>query len=208
MPKLLHIEASPRGARSRSTQAGTELVRRLLAHDPALQLDPLDLWREPLPELDGSLLDAKYATLAGSPLEDRQAEAWARATAMVRRLDAAHTIVISTPMWNFGIPYKLKHYIDLVTNPGLSFLFEPGVGYTPLLAPRPLYVVLASSGDYRDGLSYGRPDLATPYLKAALAFIGLTDPVFVPVGPTAGPPERIEEGLSRAREQIAALELA
>jgi FMN-dependent NADH-azoreductase len=126
---------------------------------------------------------------------------------MVERLRAADRVVIATPMWNLGVPYKLKHYIDLVTNPGLSFLFDPQAGYTPLLAPRPLYVVLASSGDYGAGPSYERPDLATPYLRAALGFIGLTDARFVPVGPTAGSPERVAEGLARARAAIAALEL-
>ncbi|TVS05393.1 MAG: hypothetical protein EA413_06875 [Cyanobium sp. PLM2.Bin73] len=36
-------------------------------------------------------------------------------------------------MWNFSIPYKLKHWIALVTQPGLSFGFDPATGYYGLI---------------------------------------------------------------------------
>jgi FMN-dependent NADH-azoreductase len=65
--------------------------------------------------------------------------------------------------------------------------------------------VLASSGDYRSGLSYGRQDLATPYLKAALAFIGLSDATVIGAGPTVGPAEAIADGLADASAQLQAL---
>ena len=35
-------------------------------------------------------------------------------------------------MWNFGIPYKLKQWIDVITQPGLAFRFDPAQGYLPL----------------------------------------------------------------------------
>jgi len=89
-------------------------------------------------------------------------------------------------MWNFSIPYRLKHWVDLITQPGLTFTFDPAAGYAPLLRNRPTLVVLASAGDYAAGESRGRPDLATPYLRAALGFIGLTDPIIVAIGPTIG----------------------
>lgn len=201
MPTLLHIEASPRRDRSRSLEAASVLIERLRRESPDLTPDHLDLWAETLPDLHGDLLAAKYARLAGSELTADQAHAWRDIRAMVARLEAARTVVISTPMWNFSIPYRLKHYIDLVTQPGLSFSFDPVAGYAPLLTPRPTYVVLASAGDYRFGPSRGRPDLATPYLAAALSFIGLSAPRFIPVGPTVGSPEDVAEGLERARRQ-------
>ena len=47
---------------------------------------------------------------------------------MVNRLRDADAVLIATPMWNFGIPYKLKHWIDLITQPGTDFLLRPGDG--------------------------------------------------------------------------------
>jgi FMN-dependent NADH-azoreductase len=202
MPRLLFIEASPRDGRSSSTAVATHLVERLVAAQPGLEVDHLALWDEILPEFDGATLAAKYARLAGQPHNAAQAEAWTVIEQMVARLATADHVVIATPMWNFSIPYRLKHYIDLVTQPGLSFTFDRATGYSPLLAPRPVHIVLSSAGDYRFGLSRGRPDLATPYLAAALDFIGLADPLFVPVGPTIGAPDEVAEGRARALRQV------
>ncbi|MBX6745079.1 MAG: NAD(P)H-dependent oxidoreductase [Acetobacteraceae bacterium] len=205
MSRLLHIEASPRGARSRSSQLATRLTAGLKSRLPGLELDLVNVWREELPPLDGDLIAAKYARLAGTALAPREAQAWASVEAMVRRLDAADRIVISSPLWNFSIPYRLKHYIDLVTQPGLTFSFDPKTGYRPLLRTRPVDIILASAGDYRFGPSWGRPDLATPYLREALAFIGLRDVRVIPVGPTVGEEADVSAAVARA---VAALDLA
>ena len=208
MTKVLHIEASPRRERSASSEAARFLLERLGRQYDGFDLDHLDLWREDLPPFDDHVLAAKYARLAGASLSADQAAAWAHIAAMVRRLDAADVVVISTPMWNFSIPYRLKHYIDLITQPGLTFTFDPATGYAPLLRARPLYVLLASAGDYRLGPSRGRPDLATPYLTEALAFLGLGGGRFISVGPTVGAPADTEVGRRRALDEIAALEPA
>jgi FMN-dependent NADH-azoreductase len=202
MKKLLNIEASPRGSRSGSSVLAKEFVSQFADE---VVVDHLELWNEDLPELTGALLSAKYARLRGFPHSVEEASAWRRVEALIGRLASAEILVISTPIWNFSIPYKLKHYIDLVTQPGLSFLFDPASGYSPLLTPRPTYVIVSSAGDYRLGTSWDRPDLATPYLRAALTFIGLSDITFVPLAPTVGSETAVTEGHTRARVQIGEL---
>lgn len=205
MPRILHIEASPRGTASISTKVAATFLDAIKRADADAVTDRLDVWSEALPALDGEVIAAKYAKLAGRPLTDSQASAWTDIAAMVARLDAADAILLSTPMWNFNIPYRLKHWIDLVTQPGLSFSFDPASGYAPLLHDRPVVVILASAGDYSQGESFGRPDLASGYLQAALRFIGLANTMIVPVGPTVGQPDRIAAGQAAARERLAAL---
>ncbi|GEP05419.1 FMN-dependent NADH-azoreductase [Methylobacterium oxalidis] len=187
MTSLLHIAASPRGSASRSTQAARAYIADLRASEPTLSVDHLDLWQTDLPPFDGAALAAKYARLAGRAHDPGEATAWAEIEAMVARLDRADHVLVSTPMWNFSVPYRLKHWIDLITQPGLTFAFDPVSGYTPLLRSRRTVVILASAGDYATGESRGRPDLATPYLQAALGFIGLIDPIVVPIGRTIDP---------------------
>ena len=53
------------------------------------------------------------------------ASAWAGVRAIVDRFKSADKLLISVPMWNFGIPYALKHYIDVITQPGLTFAWTP-----------------------------------------------------------------------------------
>ena len=205
MSKLLYIQASPRDSASASRNAAASFLETLARHRPDVTVDTLDLWRAELPEFSGATIASKYAALAGRPMDAEEAIAWRLITAMVDRLKSADAVVIATPMWNFGIPYKLKHWIDLIAQPGLTFSFNPESGYAPLLLPRPTLVILSSAGDYTTGTSRGRPDLATRYLRAALGFIGLSDPTFVAIGPTVGPADTTEAAGDRARARLASL---
>jgi FMN-dependent NADH-azoreductase len=186
LPKLFHLRASPR--RDSASAAGADLfVDRFNQTHPDWDVDTLDLWRETLPDFEGAALEAKYTRQAGQPFDDSQRDAFAVIERMVVRLAIADRVLISTPMWNFGIPYKLKHYIDLIVQPGLTFSFDPNSGYSPLLKNRPTLVILASGGDFITGMNRGRTDQATPYLRDVLRFIGLRDQHFVAIGPTVGP---------------------
>lgn len=205
MTELLHIKASPRADLSHSTRAGAGFIAALERHSPGLRVREIDVWQADLPVFDGPLLAAKYARLAGRPFSSQEAESWAVIEDLVHRLDAAEIVLLSTPMWNLSIPYRLKHYIDLVTQPGLSFRFDPQTGYTPLLRPRPVVAILASSGDFSEGPSWGRPDLATPYLRQALTFIGLRDVDIVPLGPTTGKPDDVLAAAEKAQAQLTTL---
>ena len=205
MSRILHIEASPRADRSWSSKTAKNFLTQLKGQRPKVEVDHFHIWTEDLPSFDGAAIDAKYAKLSKIPLTGAQEEAWKLIGHYVARLDAADAILISTPMWNLGVPYRLKHLFDLVTQPGLSFTFNQATGYAPLLRPRPTAVLMATSGDFTEGPSYGRPDLATPYLRTALAFIGLKDADIVHVAPTIGQPEAVEAGVRRTEGEIGQL---
>lgn len=202
MTRVLHIEASPRGQRSQSSNLARRHLTAIRERDATVAVDQMDLWREELPHLEGPLIAAKYQRLKGAPLTAQEASSWGAIEQMVQRLDAADRVVLSTPLWNFSIPYRLKHWIDLVTQPGLSFAFHPEHGYSPLLRDRPVDILLASAGDYRDGPSRGRPDLASPYLLEALAFMGLQSVRLVRIGPMVGPEPLVTAGLDRAAQAL------
>ena len=87
---------------------------------------------------------------------DAQRDSFAEAERMALRFSLADRVLISTPMWNFGIPYKLKQWFDVVIQPGLTFRFDPSQGYSPLLKDRPTLVILASGSDYATGMNRGR----------------------------------------------------
>ncbi len=152
----------------------------------------MDLWRETLPEFDGDALEAKYARLNGQRTSaTRSATRFAsRSSAWRCGFALADRVLISTPMWNFGIPYKLKQWFDLIVQPGLTFRFDPAQGYFPLLKNRPTMVILASGGDFVTGMNRGRIDMATPYLREALRFIGVRDVRFARSAPRRDPPSQ------------------
>lgn len=201
MPKLFHLKCSPR-PESESTAGAEAFVARFRQARPNWDLDVLDLWREHLPEFEGDALQAKYSRLSGRAFDDPQRDAFAVVERMAIRFALADRVLISTPMWNFGIPYKLKHWFDLIIQPGLTFRFSPSQGYTPLLKDRPTVVILASGSDFVTGMNRGRIDMATPYLRESLRFIGVGNVRFVAIGPTAGPERETRFAREAGRKRL------
>ena len=201
MPKLLHLACSPR-ADSESAAGARIFLDGFRRAKPDWEVDVMDLWRESLPEFTGGILEAKYARINGRSFTEAQRDQFAEAERMAVRFSLAERVLISTPMWNFSIPYKLKQWFDIVVQPGLTFRFDPAQGYLPLLNDRPTLVILASGSDYSTGMNRGRSDMATPYLREALRFIGVKDVRFVPIGPTTGPVEPIRNARENAHRRL------
>ena len=175
MAKLLHIQSSPRGNRSASIAVAKQFIESYRAAHPGDTSETLDLWQAKLPEFDGATLDAKYAVLNGQAHSTEQLAAWAALVAIAAHFKSADKIVVSLPMWNFSIPYKLKHYIDLLTQPGLTFSYTASEGYQGLVTGRPLVLVYARGGAYGPGTGAEAYDQQSVYLKQIFGFIGFTN---------------------------------
>lgn len=175
MKKVLYIQASPRGARSASARVAQAYIDALHKKSP-IDIDVLDVWRENLPAFDGIALEAKYAGLAGMPLNADQKAAWLAIAALGARFQAADQIIMSVPMWNFGIPYRLKHLIDLVTQKDVTFTFDAN-GFGGMLTKQRAVIVCARGLAYVDGtqLSEENLDYQKAYLMSWLSFLGVND---------------------------------
>ena len=204
MPKLFHLNCSPR-ADSESAAGARIFLDGFRQARPDWDIDVMNLWRDHLPEFEGYVLEAKYARMNGRAFTDSQRDAFAVAERIAVRLALADRVLISTPMWNFSIPYKLKQWFDVIVQPGLTFRFDPATGYQPLLKDRPTLVIVASGGDFITGMNRGRTDMATPYLREALRFIGVSNVRFVPIGPTTGPADPIRAARETAHRRLAEL---
>lgn len=168
MKKILFVESSPRKERSITTEICHQLIEKLnCAHD--YEIDVLDLWREELPHMNGTNLAAKYAIFEGSALTAEQQRHWDMINDHVQRFASADLVVIAAPTWNWGIPYVLKHYVDVVTQPGLSFTWAPDTGYTSMLPTKRAFIVSSSGGDYTKGSGNEHEDFAIKYLELWLS---------------------------------------
>lgn len=206
MAKLLHIAASPRSD-SYSRQAATAFLDAWRAAHPADVIETLDLWQAKLPPFDGDTLAAKYAVLGGRDFTPGQKAAWDAVTATAEHFKAFDRHVISTPMWNFGVPYVLKHYFDVIAQPGLTFGWSPENGYFGLVTGRRAQIVMASMGEYGPGSGAEAINYASPYLEWMLKFFGFDDVRTLRVGSTGGDAAHTaqvrEQALVAAREAAA-----
>jgi FMN-dependent NADH-azoreductase len=202
MNQLLQIISSPRGAESKSTLLADTYLAALRAANPDLSVDVLDVWAEDLPAFDGNKTAAKMNLVTGQAQDAAQRSAWDQIVSIAQRFIAADRYVISVPMWNGGIPYRLKQYIDIIHQPGLTFGLSPDSGYSGLLEHKHATLVL-TAGAYAEALpspQFGIDHQST-YLRAWLNQAGVTaiDEIrFQPTLLTANPESDLESAKERA----------
>src|SRR5210317_1831110 len=121
--RLLHLIASPRGEKSRTLHVSNEFLSAMSAQHSNLVVTNLDLFQVKLPEVYGGAVDAKYALMSGGSLEEQSKSSWEEITKYATAFLSYDAYLITCPMWNFTIPYKLKHYIDVIMQAGILFSF-------------------------------------------------------------------------------------
>jgi FMN-dependent NADH-azoreductase len=175
MTTLLHISASPRGARSESLGLAETFLDTFRETQPDVRIDTYDLWDGTLPAFGPDAAAAKMAIFTGEEPRGAAGRAWADAVTTFRRFDAADLYLFSVPMWNAGVPYILKQFIDVVSQPGLVYSFDSERGYTGLLRDKKAAVIYTSGvyGSAR-GPAFGA-DFQAPYLDDWLRWAGITD---------------------------------
>ena len=176
MSKLLYIKASPRGTASKSSAIADVYVAALRERLPDLVVDTLDLAQDKLPDFDGDKVAAKMAVIAGQSHEGQQKTAWDEITVVANRFISADRYLIAVPMWNGGIPYRLKQYIDVIHQPGLLWGLDPKTGYLGLLKNKKAVLALTSGafGPSMPSPAFG-VDHHSTYLRDWLNQAGVTD---------------------------------
>jgi len=168
MPHILHIDASANTTTSISRAASAKLVA-----DLGGTVTHRDLARDPLPQIDGAWADARLTDPDTRSAKD--AARLAQSDMLIAELQQADTIVIGTPLYNFGAPAALKAWMDLVARPRVTFKYLPD-GPVGLLDGKKAIVAVASGG-----VPIGAPvDFLTPHIKVFLGFLGITDVDVVP----------------------------
>jgi FMN-dependent NADH-azoreductase len=198
MKRLLYIAASPRKERSRSAMVADHLLARLTQRYPALTVERLDIFATNLPAFDQEAVEGRYNLLAGNAVDPAQADAWQELKTWTDHFLSFDGYLIATPMWNFGIPYPLKHYIDILTHPGLTFRNDPQGNVEGLAQGRRAIIVAASAMPFGSLPDIDGLDFQLAYLKAWLGFIGVTDIDALRVAGTFGPEDVVAAAMAQA----------
>ena len=76
-----------------------------------LDVDVINVFQSDLPAVAGDNFESKYMLSVGQPIDKRHKESWRKIETLIEHFLTADVYLVSTPMWNFGIPYALKYYI-------------------------------------------------------------------------------------------------
>jgi FMN-dependent NADH-azoreductase len=206
MKRLLYIEASPRKKRSSSIEVAKTFLEVFQQSHPESNIETLDLWQKEIPIFDGDVIDAKYAIMHGQSHTEAQRKSWRSVEHVIDDFKRADRYLFSLPMWNFTIPYKLKHYFDVIVQPSYTFSFSPTEGYKGLVTGKPAVLIYSRGGAYGPGTGSETLDFQKTYMETILKFIGFTDIRSITIEPTLASAETKEQAVKNAKE--AASELA
>lgn len=172
MTHVLHIDTSPRFDRSHSRSLAREFLEQWKLHHPESTITHRDLAHHPVPYIDDTWVTAKFTST--DEYTPELTAAIALSDELIDEFLAADRYVLSTPMYNFGIPAVLKSYIDYIVRPRRTFAVVPN-GFQGLVTNRKMILVQARGSDFRPGSAYDGVNFQEPYLKTVFGFIGITD---------------------------------
>lgn len=102
-------------------------------------------------------------------------------------------------MWNFSVPYPLKHLIDVVTLPRENWIWSKEKGYEPLLSGKKALLIASSANEYTGGDEHS--DHLRPYLRRWLSFIGVPLVHEINIAPTLADAEAIAATRAAAMQE-------
>jgi FMN-dependent NADH-azoreductase len=174
--RILDIQASPRRESSDSITLTEAFIESCKSGDSSIAVDTLNVWDEQLPEFDYEAIGAKYKAVKHEAMTDAETKVWEQIQLLIQRFQTADRIVLGTPMWNFGLPYKLKQLIDLVAQRNFLFSYD-GKQYGPLLNVEKAVVVYTRGSRFLEGtpIPPSQFDHQTTYLNFWLQLVGVRD---------------------------------
>jgi FMN-dependent NADH-azoreductase len=181
MPTLLHLDSSPL-----ESSISRELTREFVKTWKAAHPDGAVIYRDVAAHTPKPL-DAAWIGAGFTPVDARTPEQkalLAPSEELIAELEKADEYVFGVAMHNFSIPSTLKLWIDQIARAGRTFSYGAD-GPRGLLVGKKATVLIASGGVYESGTPMAAFNFVEPYLKAVLAFLGVTEVKFVAAGGAA-----------------------
>jgi len=172
--RLLHVICTPRGLASNTARVSSCLLEALRDVEDDLEVTTLSLFRADLPSVAGKNIESKYRLMTGQALDEAGQESWAQIERTIEQFMAADVYLFTVPMWNLGIPYVLKYYIDAIVQPGYLFRYTPDGQVEGMVKDKTMLLVVSSGSDYTTQ-PMASFNFVESYLRAIFGFVGLTD---------------------------------
>jgi FMN-dependent NADH-azoreductase len=189
--RILRLDASASPGESASRNLGDQLLERRAQQNPGIVVRQRDL------NVEAQFIDARWIEANFSASDSRSDAAKQRlaySDELIAELQWADHILLTTPMYNFGVPATVKAWIDQVCRAGITFRYTAN-GPVGLLAGKSADIVITTGG-----APLGSPvDFTSGYLRQVLGFIGIDE---VDIIGADRMNQDSEQSIARALQQI------
>jgi FMN-dependent NADH-azoreductase len=194
---LLFVSSSLFNGQSKSREVAGEFIAGWRRTHAGGQVIERTLTPENIPHLSSETLAALGKAADVRTRDETNAVAFA--DSLIAEVEAADTLVIAAPMYNFTIPTTLKAWIDHIARAGRTFRYT-AQGPEGLLKNKKAVVIVSRGGFYTTGAAPAASmNHQEPYLRTVLGFLGLTDVSFIEVEGQAIGPDVAAKGVEAAR---------
>lgn len=184
MTNVLHIDASVRGISN--TNPNHDSISKKLARNFILQLKEVAHIDEYIYRDVGvhapQFITQEWIGAVFTPETERtaqQQQILALSDELIYEVEKADVIVISSPMYNYGMPAQLKAWFDQIIRINKTFDFDLARGdkpLAPLLSDKTL-LIITSSGEFgfeKGGINEASNHLV-PHIRTLSKYLGVTD---------------------------------
>lgn len=200
MTNILRIDSSSRLTGSRSRELGDYVETQWAAMKPQTLVMRRDLALQPIEQIRQETITGFY-TPADALTADLRA-ATALSDRLIAEVQGADALLITAPIYNFGVPAALKAWIDQIVRIGHTFSYD-GTRFGGLARPRMAIICTAyGASGYQAGQPYRGANFLEPYLDFLLKFLGIPAVHVVTVQATTADLATVETGMAEARLAI------
>lgn len=203
MTYILRLDTSPRNTDSVSRNLADKIERHLLSLDDSLVVKTRDLSTAGLPHISNSTITGFYTSPSDMTSELR--DATALSDQLILELKQADTVLISAPMYNFGVPSSLKAWIDQIVRINQTFSFD-GESFEGLVPVKRAVLALAyGANGYAPNGAFSGMNFLEPYLISLMGFLGINDTQVIRIEGTTGQPNDLIAAQQQALEELSQL---
>jgi FMN-dependent NADH-azoreductase len=170
MNTLLRIDSSVRTENSFSRSLGDYLMKEWKEKNPDGVIIERDLARQPVPQLNEQTVNAFFSEIP-------EAESTRLSDELIHEMYQSNEILITSPMYNFGIPSSLKAYFDLVVRTKKTF--TENITRKGLLVNKKAYVISSMGSILQE-----KQNPLEIHITQLLHHMGITDICYFPLDGT------------------------
>ncbi|WP_127491677.1 FMN-dependent NADH-azoreductase [Acinetobacter calcoaceticus] len=182
MSKMLHIDASVRAAinpnpnhNSISKSIASRLVSLWKNKRPMDEYIYRDVGMNPPPFITQDWIDAVFTP--ENKRTQTQCDVLSISDQLIAEVSSSDIILISSPMYNYGMPAQLKAWFDQIIRINKTFDFDLARGNFPLqpLLSGKILIIITSSGEFgfeKHGIRHNMNHLV-PHLRTLSKYLGV-----------------------------------
>ncbi|MDH7447961.1 FMN-dependent NADH-azoreductase [Aquimarina sp. 2201CG14-23] len=174
--KLLRIDASSRTEGSDSRMVADQFQQQWLRSNPNGEVIIRDLIKTPIPHINQQTIEGFYTPPEN--FTEELADATSLSDQLISELKNTNILLISTPMYNFGVPSALKAWIDHIVRINVTFGVTEENAFFGKIQDTKAYIITTAGAVYTSE-EMKALDFLQPYLQTVLGLIGITDVTFL-----------------------------